>query len=376
MKRRSLYGTVFSENRIRHDTRIDIENGRFSRVEHGADPSETSERFDGIIAPGFVDLHLHGGAGHDFSDANEQGARSICSLHLRHGSTSIAPTIVSSTSEATLEAIRTIQRVSRSPESTVRAIHLEGPYIARTKCGAHDPELLRNPDPPEVESWIRAAEPLPIRITIAPELPGAIDLITRFLSRRVSFSIGHTEADWETTLEGVARGASSFTHLFNAMSPIHHRRPGPVAAAFYSPDTTLELIADGDHVHTSMLHLTAQLAGHRTALVTDAMRATGRGDGTWKLGPVDVVVEAGIARTPGGSLAGSLLTMDRAVRNMVERAGVPLDDVLPMASSIPGAALGSAAPKGRIRPGDPADLVLISPELSIEKVIFGGDDVS
>ena len=211
-------------------------------------------------------------------------------------------------------------------------------------------------------------------MTIAPEIEGARDLIECYRSE-ITFSIGHTAAGYDDAVAALAWGASHFTHLFNAMTGLHHRDPGVAGAALTSASATAELIADGIHVHPAILRLATQALPHRIALITDAIRACGLADGTYKLYRHDVTVGGGAARLRDGTLAGSLLTMERAVQNMVEQAGLPLETVLPLATEIPARILGVADRKGRLADGYDADVVVLSPELAVERVWVGGREL-
>jgi N-acetylglucosamine-6-phosphate deacetylase len=211
-------------------------------------------------------------------------------------------------------------------------------------------------------------------MTIAPELPGARALIEHF-NGRITFSIGHTAADYGDAVAALEWGASHFTHLFNAMSGLGHREPGVVGAAFVSTDATAELIADGIHIHPSVLRIAVQAMPHRVALITDAMRACGLPEGSYRLYGYDVTVADGAARLANGTLAGSVLTMSGAVRNMVELAGMPIETVLPLATEVPARILGVAHRKGKLEPGFDADIVLLNDKLGIDRVFAKGEEL-
>jgi N-acetylglucosamine-6-phosphate deacetylase len=245
--------------------------------------------------------------------------------------------------------------------------------LSPRRAGAQDPASLRLPDGEELAGWLEAAPGLPVVCTFAPELPGALELVGRFAGR-VVFSIGHTEATREEAQAALAAGARHFTHLFNAMPGLHHRHPGPVTAAFEHAEATAEIIADGVHVHPALVALAARLLGERLVLVTDAMRACGMGDGTFRLYRHDVRVVGGEARLADGTLAGSLLTMDAAVRSAVA-AGVPLAAALHAASGAPAGTIGRSGELGAIAAGRAADLVELDAELRVVRVLVAGEEV-
>jgi N-acetylglucosamine-6-phosphate deacetylase len=360
---RILHGRAFVDGDVRDGVTVRFDGGRIAEVRVGVAAPAGAEQVRGVLAPGFVDLHVHGGAGADFMDGSVEAARRVCAFHARHGTVALAATTLSASRAAVTAAVVAAAAVAAAPrpgEARVAGIHLEGPYLNPAKAGAQDPAALRAADVAEVEEWLAAAGAVPVAMTVAPEVPGVLELIAT-LGHRVAFSLGHSEASEELALRALARGARRFTHLFNAMPPLHHRKPGLVGAAFASA-VTVELIADGSHVHPLLLAACARLMPFRVALVTDAMRAAGMPDGRYRLARLEVEVRDGTARLPSGALAGSLLTMAGAVRTMVREAGLPLARVLPLASSVPGRALGLSS-RGAIAAGAGADLVEREEEL-------------
>ncbi|HUO83627.1 MAG TPA: N-acetylglucosamine-6-phosphate deacetylase, partial [Thermoanaerobaculia bacterium] len=333
---------------------------------------------DGLLVPAFVDVHVHGGAGHDFMDASEEAVEGVTRFHARNGTGSLLATTLSASGEEITSAIANIGRVKDPPRegcAEIIGIHLEGPYLAPARAGAQKPEALRDPDPAEVEAWLAAAPECRFLMTLAPERPGALALIRQFRDR-VTFSIGHTSASFLEAEEAVETGARHFTHLFNAMSPLHHRDPGVVGAALLAQEATAELIADGVHLHPATLRLAAASLGDRAVLVTDAIRAAGAPEGTFRLLDRDVVVRDGAVRLSDGTLAGSVLTMIDAVRNMVKLAGLRLEIVLPLATHVPAGVAGAGERKGSLRIGFDADLLILSPELTIRRCFLRGEEVA
>jgi N-acetylglucosamine-6-phosphate deacetylase len=251
-------------------------------------------------------------------------------------------------------------------------IHLEGPYIGSQFRGAQPQEWLRSPDPKEYEQWFEMGS---IRlIALAPELPGTIDLIERGTHQGIRFSVGHSSASYEQVIQAADHGLSQATHTFNGMTGLHHREPGAAGAVLTDERIYAEIIVDGIHLHPAVVKLVVRAKGiDRTILVTDAIRATGLVDGDYDLGGHQKVqVRDGIARTSRGSLAGSTLAMDAALRNVMRFAGLSINDALRMATTTPAEALGLSSRKGIIQPGADADLALVDPDLNVHATIING----
>jgi N-acetylglucosamine-6-phosphate deacetylase len=259
-------------------------------------------------------------------------------------------------------------------EGTLAGIHFEGPYLSAVRCGAQNPAHLRAPSLEELTALLAAAEGTLRMVTLAPELPGALDAIRLLVSHGVVAAIGHTDASYEQSLAGVAAGATVGTHVFNGMRPPHHRAPGPVFALLGAAGVTCEFVADGVHLHDGTLAFAASVTGpDRAALITDAMAATGMSDGEYELGGQTVVVSGGVARLArDGAIAGSTLTMDTAFRRAVH-AGLSLVDAARMAATTPARAIGLAGSVGELRPGLRADLVVLDESLSVQRVMRRGE---
>ena len=332
----------------------------------------------GILAPGFVDLHVHGGGGGsvncDDRARGRDGVRRMAAFHARHGTTALLATTVSDTPERTLESVAGAARAVREgPDGGARVIgiHLEGPWISPRRPGAQDPAALRGIDLDELEALLGEAAGAISLVTLAPELPGAAALIARLRADGVVVAIGHTDADFDQASRAFALGARHVAHLFNAMPPLGHRAPGPAGAALRRDDVSVELVADGHHLHPSTIPLVFRLPA-RPVLVTDAIPATGAGDGRHRLGALEVVTSGGravLADDPS-VLAGSTLTMDRAVRTAVD-AGVDLAAAIRAATLTPASVIGRDD-LGRLTPGARADLVALSPELAVRAVLVDG----
>jgi N-acetylglucosamine-6-phosphate deacetylase len=258
-------------------------------------------------------------------------------------------------------------------DGVLAGIHFEGPYLSELRCGAQNPAYLRDPSTVELAELIGTGGGAVRMVTIAPERPGALAAIELLVQHGVVAALGHTDASYEQTLAGVAAGGTVGTHLFNGMRPLHHRQPGPIVALLESPSVVCELIADGVHLHDGTLSFAASVTGpDRAALVTDAMAAAGMGDGDYDLGSLAVTVSGGVARLASdGAIAGSTLTMDAALRRAVT-AGLSIVDASRMASGTPSAAIGLCDTVGALRPGLRADLVELSEDLQVVRVMRGG----
>ena len=372
----TLHGRAFVDGALRDDILVTIEDQIIVDVAQSAHVPKSAQRVDGILVPGFIDVHVHGGDGADFMDAHEESTERILAFHATHGTTALAATTLSSSRSDLHAAVETIARVSaeRSAGAEIVGVHLEGPFINMERAGAQDRTSMRPADIHEVAALIAEAPRLRWIVTVAPELEGARGLIEHFRDR-VLFSIGHTTADHATAVAALEWGALHFTHLYNAMTGLHHRDPGVVGAALTSVDSTAELIADGIHVHPAALRVAVHGMPHRIALITDAMRACGLSDGSYKLYEYDVTVSEGAARLADGTLAGSVLTMDAAVKNMIELAGLPVETVIPMATEVPARIAAVADRKGKIERRYDADLVVMNERFEVERVWARGNEL-
>lgn len=315
------------------------------------------------LAPGFVDIHAHGGGGAAF----ESDPVRVVDAHLREGTTTMVASLVTAGIGDLCVHLRELGR-----SGLVAGIHCEGPWLSPRYAGAHNPALLQAPTPADVEGLIDAADGALRMVTVAPELPGARPAIRTLVAAGAVVAIGHTDATYDETRAALDLGASAGTHLYNAMRSPHHREPGPVAALLEHAEAYVELIADGVHLHPAMLGLTARAAAARTVLVSDAMAAAGCGDGRYSLGSQEVVVRQGVARLAGnGPIAGSTQTLAGAVRFAVSVAGLSLADAVRAASSTPATLLG-LTDVGRLEAGCRADLVVLSPDLHVVRVMKRG----
>ena len=327
------------------------------------------------IVPGFVDIHTHGGGGHSFTTGDAEAARGAAEFHLAHGTTTLLASLVSSPYELMRDA--TMALAPLVDKGVLAGVHYEGPYLSAARCGAQNPAYLRDPSLDELGELLDLGAGAVRMVTIAPELPGALDAIRLLVSRGVVAAIGHTDATYAQTLAAIAAGATVGTHLFNGMPAPHHREPGPVFALLNSPSVVCELVADGIHLHEGTLTFATSVAGpDRAALITDAMAAAGMADGEYELGGQAVVVADRAARLVApdggvGAIAGSTLTMDVALRQAVQ-AGVPVPDACRMAAGTPANAIGLGARLGALIPGWRADLVVLDNDLQVVRVMRAG----
>ncbi|MEV4391874.1 N-acetylglucosamine-6-phosphate deacetylase [Nonomuraea sp. NPDC049607] len=356
-----------------HEGWLTIEDGRITHVGHGSAPSPGLSLGGRHVVPGFVDIHNHGGAGGSFPTGDQDKARDAVALHRRHGTTTMMASLVTDALDGLSRAASSLAELCE--EGLLAGIHFEGPYIAKARCGAHDPSLLREPSPQELSGLVKAARGHARMVTVAAELPGGLDTIRTAVGEGLIAALGHSDADYDQAIAAIEAGATVATHLYNAMPQLGHRAPGPIAALLEDERVTVELVNDGVHVHAAMLRLAYEVAGPgRTVLITDAMAATGLGDGDYVLGPMRVRVSDGVARlVEGGSIAGSTLTMDAAFRRGVRELGMSLPDAVQVASLTPARVLGLAEEIGSIAVGKAADLVVLSGELEVDGVMKNGD---
>lgn len=325
------------------------------------------------IVPGFIDMHVHGGGGASFSAGSAEEALRVVATHRAHGTTTmVASTVTGHLDDLARQAGVLSELVE---QGDLAGLHFEGPFISPHRCGAHDPALLRDPDPADVRKLLDAARGTARMVTLAPELPGGLDSVRLLADHGVIAAVGHTDADYGATLEAVEAGATVATHLFNAMPTMLHREPGPVAALLEDERVTVELINDGTHLHPAVLELAFARAGaERVAFVTDAMGAAGMGDGVYPLGPLQVRVTGGVARlVEGGSIAGSTLTLDTALRRAVTVDGLPVEEAVMALSTSPARLLGVADRVGTIEVGKDADLVVLDAEYRLTGVMRKGE---
>ena len=329
---------------------------------------------DRIAAPGFLDVHIHGAGGHDVMEGTEEALRAISKTISAHGTTSYVATTVTARPEdicMSAEGISryiALQHLATDSRAEVLGIHFEGPFLSPVRRGAHPAEWLKLPSADLLEKFIAAAGGHALILTIAPELPGALLCIDAARKSGLVVGMGHTDAAYEQARAAIMRGAHHAIHVYNAMRPFSHRDSGVIGAVLTSPDVTAELIADGVHVDGTAMRLLLQAKGAGgVILVSDGISATGMRDGKYMLGALEVTVSGGVCRNAEGKLAGSTLTLDRALRNIVG-LGSSLGDALRMLTLNPATLLGIEYKKGALRVGADADIVLLDDALNVTQV--------
>ncbi|MFK5581981.1 N-acetylglucosamine-6-phosphate deacetylase [Serinicoccus sp. LYQ131] len=344
-----------------------LRDGVIVRVGTGEPPGPVAAH-GRYLAPGLVDMHCHGGGGHSFATSCADEARAAAATHHAAGVTTVMASLVSDRIEVLEQQLEVLAGVARTGE--VAGMHLEGPWLSPAFRGAHPEALLQAPTPGDVDRLLRAGRGHLRMVTLAPELPGALQAVRRLVAAGVVVALGHTGADADTVRTAVDAGASVLTHACNGMRPLHHRDPGPVVAALGDPRVTLEVIGDGVHLHPEVLALICRCAPGRVALVSDAMPAAGRPDGTYRLGAQEVEVLGGVARLAGGgSIAGSTTPLPGALQ-VSRAAGVPALVALGAATTTPSRVLGLSV--GALRPGAPADVLLLDADLQVQQVWRAG----
>ncbi len=381
MKRATvLGGRLVLLDEVIDDGVLEIVGGRFGYVGPTSGWSGAAPTQVGTIAPGFIDIHCHGGGGSSVTAGVRADIDEVARHHLRHGTTTMLASLVTAEPDDITAGVAAIAEVAASGSSIIGS-HLEGPFLGHGHCGAHEPSLLRAPDRQLVQGWLSAGRGTVRMVTIAPELDGA-DAVSRLIAEHGALvAIGHTDADVATFGRALATSSVSLvTHLFNGMAPMHHRAPGPVAAslaALARGGTHVELIADGIHLTDETVALVFDLDTHnRVVLVSDAMTAAGMPDGTYRLGPLEVRVTDGVARTitEPASIAGSTARLADVVRRCILHAGIDPARAIRAASATP-ARLLRLADRGRLATGLRADLVTLDDSWTVTGVLRGGERV-
>jgi N-acetylglucosamine-6-phosphate deacetylase len=361
---------------------IVVEDGRITELRSQSSAEIPAGRRldfpDLILAPGFIDIHIHGGGGRDAMEASESALAQIERQLVEHGVTAYLPTTVTAPNEKILSALdglgKSIATANRNQgRASPLGIHLEGPFISHEKRGVHPPENLLSPSPQAFDRFWQASAGTIRMMTIAPELPGAVDTIRYARKLGVHSSLGHSNATYKEAQSGISAGADHATHTFNAMRALNHREPGILGAVLENNELTADIIADGIHVHPSVLGLFLRAKGaDRAILITDAISATGMPDGVYSLGGLEVQVSNGRCEYQG-KLAGSVLTLDRAIRNVMNFAGWQLQQAIKLATLNPAQRLGISDQRGLLAPGRQADLVVLTPKGEVVHTIIGGE---
>ena len=372
-------GTILTPDQTLVDHNLAMDGEKILEITPGSSvltsESETIDVSGLYVVPGFIDVHVHGAMGFDTMDATGEALRAMSEYFSRHGVTAYLPTTVTDSTEDTLAAI---QNVANTPPSITGArhvgIHLEGPCLSHEFRGAQPPQHLRVAASREYNSWFESGQ---VRlITVAPEVDGVLDLIDAGKQLGIEFAVGHTNATYEQVMVAVEHGLRQATHTFNGMPGLNHRTPGALGAVLSDERIWAQLIVDGIHVHPAIVKLLIKAKGiDRTVVITDAIRATGMSDGDYALGDQLVHVKDGIARTDAGGLAGSTLTMDQALRNVMEFANLSLAEALPMLTRVPAASIGMEHHKGSLAAGFDADILVLDRSYRVRMTIVGGNVV-
>jgi N-acetylglucosamine-6-phosphate deacetylase len=363
-----------------------IENGKVIALEQGSLDFPDALEIDAkgnYVAPGFIDLHIHGGGGHDFMDNTVEAFLGIAETHARYGTTAMCPTTLTSEKEDLLETLSIYEKADKLNNKGAQFIgmHLEGPYFALSQRGAQDPRYIRNPDPAEYKEILASTNVIK-RWSAAPELKGAIEFGQCLKSKGVLAAIAHTDAIYEEVLEAFENGYTLATHFYSSMSGVTRRDcfrfAGVIESGYLIDEMDVEIIADGVHLPAPLLKLIYKIKGaSRTALITDAMRGAGMPPGESTLGSLKnglkVIIEDGVAKLPDrSSFAGSVATADRLVRNMVSMAGVSLEEAIRMITHTPARIMSVDDRKGSLSVGKDADVVIFDPQINIKHTIVSG----
>lgn len=364
-------GWIFADGRFVRGG-FSVENGRFAHVLE--DVPGPAEDLDGVLViPGLVDIHVHGCAGADFSDGDYAGLVRMARYLARRGVTSFAPASMTLPYDALDKAFHAAARLRReglADGARLMGIQMEGPFFSREKRGSQNPAYLRLPDWDRFLRLYDAAEGLLRIVDVAPELPGAVEF-TRRASEKCRVSVAHTAAGYDQAAAVFDAGATHLTHLFNAMSGIHHRHPGPIGAASERENVTAELICDGIHVHPSAVRMAFRLFPGRICLISDALRCCGMADGSYSLGGQEILLSGGVARLTGGAIAGSAADLYQCMRRAVS-FGIPREQAVWAATALPARVIGRESETGAIADGRAADFVICGGELEPEAVYLGG----
>ena len=377
-----INGTIITPFHLVSGEAIIVEKGRIREIVNKEELStatltgaEVIEGKDKFIVPGYIDIHVHGGGGSDVMDGDYEAINQIAITHSRFGTTAFLPTTMTMSKNKIICSLRSICEAVKkgTAGAEILGIHMEGPYINPEKKGAQKEDDIKKISIEEFLEFNQASGNLIRLVTIAPEMPGAIGLIKYLYKQGIIASVGHSNATYAQVQAGIEAGLSHVTHTFNAMRGLHHREPGVVGAALISPELTVEVIADGIHIHPIVLKILTKIKeAEKVVLITDTIRATGLKEGTYDLGGQEVIVTEGQARLKDGTLAGSVLTMDKAVKNMVNKIGIQLPKAIQMASFNPAKSIGIDDKKGSLEPGKDADIVILNKNLETELTIVAG----
>jgi len=371
--------TFLSDFRFSHVRNVIIENGKIIEISNSAikhEPGSIEVPATGrYLCPGFIDLHFHGALGSDTMDGDFNSLEIMSRYCGQHGVTSFYPTTWAADSQAITKVIENFKdHHEKLSGSRAIGLHIEGPFINPNYKGAQSIKSIRNPDPIEYQRWFNSM--VVKLITCAPEIPGGMDFIQSAAKNNIRISIGHSGATYDQVIEAANNGASQATHLFNGMQGLNHRVPGTVGGLLEDNRISVQIICDGIHLHPSIVDLIIRMKSSKnTILITDSICGAGLPDGDYEINGNSLSVKNGIARNSEGSLAGSTLSLDIAVRNTMQFSRKPLEEIIPMVTTTPAIEMGLSGTKGYIKPGYDADLILLDNEITIEKTIVNGQIV-
>ena len=386
-----LAGTILTPTKEITDGAILIESGRIaevgpaSEVKLPADAAVIDHR-DKTVTPGFIDMHIHGAAGHDFMEATPAAVSRIGEFLARHGTTSYVATTVTASAESILEAARGLGKIVRAARSwdptngpaaaQPSGVHFEGPFLNVIRRGAHPAADIQEPNLEKLKQFVEATGGTARVLDLAPELDDALALLENARSRGILVGIGHSNATFEEAERGIAAGATHAVHIYNAMRPFSHRDAGIIGAALTDDRLSVELICDGLHVEPAAIRLVMKTKGTgRIILITDSLSATGMPDGRYQLGQFIINVVGGVCRTDEGTLAGSSIVLEQAVRNLAKFTGLSFKDCLPCATLNPARLLGLEKQKGVVAPGADADLAVLDKDFLVKQAYMRGRTV-
>jgi len=367
-----LRGNIVTDGEVFSNWVLVVEDDHIFSLTREVEGIQVENLDDCFIVPGFVDVHTHGAVGHDVMDCNPEGIVKMAEFLASHGVTSFLPTTTTLDIETTLKAISAVEIAKSLNKNGAKiiGIHLEGPFINPKHKGAQNEKYIIEPTREILEKLTSSS--LIRLVTIAPEVSGAIPAIKFFRDRSIYVSLGHSDATYEDTLKAIMAGANQITHMFNGMRAFHHREPGIIGAGLIEDSLKCQIIADGIHSHFSAIRLVYRTKGYKNIiLISDSMSATGLSDGEYELGGLNVTVRSGAPRLPDGRLAGSTLTLDVAIKNVVNKALIPLPFAIEMASRVPAESIGEAT-LGSFSYGNKADIVVLDRDFNVVRTYIDG----
>ena len=379
MKTYITNGNILCDSQFMDAMNVVLENGKIVEISDSPvkpEPGSTQINACGkYLCPGFIDIHFHGALGKDTMDGDLESLQLMSRYCGQHGVTSFYPTTWAADSQAITKVIENFKdHHGKLKGSQAIGLHIEGPFINPNYKGAQSIKSIRNPDPIEYQRWFNSK--VVKLITCAPEIPGGMDFIQSAAKNNIRISIGHSGATYDQVIEAANKGATQATHLFNGMLGINHRDPGTVGGLLEDNRISVQIICDGIHLHPSIVDLIIRMKSSKnTILITDSICGAGLPDGDYEINGNSISVKNGIARNSEGSLAGSTLSLDIAVRNTMQFSRKPLEEIIPMVTTTPAREMGLSGTKGYIKPGYDADLILLDNEITIEKTIVNGQIV-